>query len=102
LDDLQAYSHSLRLDLLLLDSELIAAHFGFTWDRRIYYYKPCLQIKYAKYSPGKILLEQIIQSAAKKEISEVDLLFGMEEYKLRYTSNIRKTGSLIICRSLLN
>lgn len=88
-----------RLDLLTLGGRPIAAHFGFSWRRRVYYYKPCYDPSVATHSPGKLLLAYIIRRAIEEGAEEVDLLYGREAYKDAYASDIRQTGSLLIHRS---
>jgi CelD/BcsL family acetyltransferase involved in cellulose biosynthesis len=86
---------------LTLDNKIIAAHFGFTWDRRIYYYKPCYDPSLSSHSPGKVLLAYLIQDAITRGIQEVDFLYGLEDYKQDYTSEIRRTSSFLIQKSRL-
>jgi CelD/BcsL family acetyltransferase involved in cellulose biosynthesis len=90
---------SIGLDVLSVNDKIIAAHFGFNWDQRIYYYKPCYDPDYSSRRPGKLLLSYIIRRALQSEVTEVDLLNGLEPYKLQYASGIRTTGSLRIYRS---
>ena len=99
-EELEPYQ-AIRLDLLTLNEKIIGAHFGFTWDRRLYYYKPCYDPSLANHRPGKILLAYMISHAIEEGIEEFDLLKGTEPYKENYASDIRKTGSLKIYRSRL-
>jgi CelD/BcsL family acetyltransferase involved in cellulose biosynthesis len=100
LDEMDKYNTSI-LDLLFLDGDPIAAHFGFIWSSRLYYYKPCYALKYSSYSPGKLLLLHIFRNAAIKQLTEIDFLAGREDYKDHYATNVRPTGSITIYRSRL-
>jgi CelD/BcsL family acetyltransferase involved in cellulose biosynthesis len=91
----------LRLDILRLDDVILAAHFGFTWARRVYFYKPTYNCEFSSYSPGKLLLAYMIRDCHEQRAEELDLLFGNEPYKERYASDVRPTGSLQIWRSPL-
>lgn len=97
-EDLAAY-RTLRLDLLTVGDRLIAAHLGFDWHGRVSYYKPCYDPAVASHSPGKLLLAHIIRRAAEAGAPELDLLFGLEDYKKQYASEIRATGSIVMERS---
>ena len=90
---------AIRLDTVELSGRIIAAHFGFEWRERAFYYKPCYDPEFASHSPGKLLLAYIIEDAANRGLEEVDLLYGLEPYKLRYASSVRATASLLLQRS---
>jgi CelD/BcsL family acetyltransferase involved in cellulose biosynthesis len=89
----------IRLDIVQAGRRLVAAHFGFTWARRVYFYKPCYERELAKASPGKVLLAFIFREARDSGASEVDFLRGREEYKLQYGPELRITALLAIHRS---
>jgi CelD/BcsL family acetyltransferase involved in cellulose biosynthesis len=97
-EDLEPYN-ALRMDLLTLDDRIVAAHVGFDWSDRIYYYKPCHDPVFNSHSPGKLLLAHILCGAFQLGTEEVDLLKGREPYKEKYASDIRTTGTLMIYRS---
>jgi len=99
-DEMATYN-ALRFDRITLNGNLIAAHLGFHWAGRLYYWLACFDSDYAKGSPGRLLLENIIDSALKLGLKELDMLFGMEEYKQQFRSEIRKTGAITIYRSPL-
>ncbi|MCI0613886.1 GNAT family N-acetyltransferase [bacterium] len=100
-DEMASYN-ALRFDRITLNGNLIAAHLGFHWAGRLYYWLACFDSAYAKGSPGRLLLENIIHSALKLDLNELDMLFGMEEYKQHFRSEIRKTGAITIYRSPLH
>ena len=90
---------SIRFDVLKLGEQIIAAHFGFTWAGRVYYYKTCFSPEYASRSPGKLLFGFIANDALANGAEELDLLKGAEEYKAKYASGVRRTASLQIYRT---
>jgi hypothetical protein len=97
-EEMSTYN-ALRFDRITLNGNLIAAHLGFHWAGRLYYWLACFDSDYAKGSPGRLLLENIIHSALNLGLKELDMLFGMEEYKQQFQSEIRKTGAITIYRS---
>lgn len=98
IDDLREYD-AVRLHTLTLDGRLIAAHFGFEWNRRVYYYKPCYEPDFAQHSPGRLLLAHIIRDAVDGHLEEVDMLYGSESYKMQFALDVRPTGALELHRS---
>ena len=91
---------ALRLDVLALDgTRPLAAHFGFQWAGRLYYYKPCFEPEFAKLSPGRVLVPHVLRQACESGLEEVDFLQGLEEYKLRFEPELRETAWLEIYRS---
>jgi CelD/BcsL family acetyltransferase involved in cellulose biosynthesis len=93
--------NGLRFDAMTINGELIAAHIGFHWAGRLYYWLACYDTKYRKGSPGRLLLGNIIDSAHQLGMKELDMLFGLERYKEDFKSEIRETGALTIYRSPL-
>jgi CelD/BcsL family acetyltransferase involved in cellulose biosynthesis len=98
-DEMVQYNNSIQLDIMELDNVLVSAHFGFLWDGRKYYYKPCYDPDYSSHSPGKLLLAYIIQKAAEDNSDELDLLLGEETYKEKYAPSARETVSLVVYRN---
>jgi len=91
---------AIRLDILALDeSRPIAAHFGFQWAGRVYYYKPCFEPDFSKESPGRLLVPYVLRHACQAGMEEVDFLQGLEEYKLRFEPELRETAWIEVYRS---
>lgn len=91
---------ALRLDLLTLDdSRLVAAHFGFEWAGRLYYYKPCFEPAFSRMSPGRLLNAYLLRQAWEANLKELDFLQGREEFKLRYEPELRETAWIEVYRS---
>ena len=75
-----------KVPVLMLDNEIIAAAICLQKDNAIYYQAPTYDGNYCRYSPGRALLYSIIQSSFSNGISEVDLGPGDERYKLRFAN----------------
>lgn len=67
--------------VLRLDDEVIATHWGCIYKDYFYYLMPTYSSKYMVYSPGKILLEFLIEWAINNNIKIFDFTIGGEEYK---------------------
>ncbi|HSE40559.1 MAG TPA: GNAT family N-acetyltransferase [Acidobacteriota bacterium] len=91
--------NALRFDAMTLNDSLLAAHLGFHWAGRLYYWLACYDSNYSKGSPGRLLLGNIIHSALELGLTELDMLFGLENYKKDFWSEIRETGAMTIYRS---
>jgi len=63
--------------------EPVAVHFGLLGPDRIAWWFPAYNAKFARYSPGLILLLDLIAVAAARGIALVDLGRGEHHYKLR-------------------
>lgn len=85
----------LRFGVVLLDGEPLAFHFGFEFCDRFYWYKPAFDAKYAKKSPGEVLLKFLLEYAIDKRLSEFDFTVGSEGFKYRFANEIR-TNLLVI------
>ena len=65
----------------------ISWHVGFLWKHRMYYYLPTFNQQMATYSPGKVHLAMLVQTAFEKNVRCFDFLIGQEPYKARWTSS---------------
>jgi len=72
---------------LKLNGEVIAAHFGFRYNHKLYWCTPAFDPDYAAFSPGKVFLKAIIETCfADDEMEEFDFLVGKEPYKYEWTT----------------
>jgi len=77
----------IKLSVLKIDKEIVAANLGFLKNGKFYYYMPTLFTNnYNKYSPGKILINELIKWSIKNKIKVFDFGLGEENYK-KYWSN---------------
>lgn len=87
--DQQTESFSGRLSSLHAGDRLIAIHFGMQTETVFHYWFPAYSIEFEKYSPGLVLLLEIIADAASRGIRRIDLGKGQEEFK-----HSMKSGSI--------
>lgn len=91
---------------LFVDQDVIATHWGAQFQNRFYYLMPAHQGgEWTKYSPGKLLLQHLVEHAATQGCTVFDLTVGGESYKddwcdsnmrlVRYEKTITLTGRLI-------
>ncbi len=71
------------LSVLYAGGEAVAAHFGMRSRRSWHYWFPAYDLRFARYSPGLLLLLEIAAHAAAEGIRRVDLGKGEEPYKRR-------------------
>lgn len=76
--------------ILELNSEIISYHLGFKNEKCYYYYMPAINFDFSKYSPGKIHLYFLFESAFKNRIDIFDHLRGDENYKSGWTNKIQE------------
>src|SRR5215813_5919567 len=89
--------HHLDCPVLKLNDKVIAAHFGFRYNHKLYYYRPTFDPDYSAFSPGKVLLRYIIENCfADDEMLEFDFLFGNEPYKYEWATGERRGCRVLI------
>jgi CelD/BcsL family acetyltransferase involved in cellulose biosynthesis len=71
----------LRLYALRLDGVIVAAMYGFFYNRRFYFYQHGFDDTYASYSLGLITMALSIRAAIAEGAVEFDMLYGTEGYK---------------------
>lgn len=75
----------LRLFVLKLDGEPVAATYSFRYGDSFYYYQAGLDPKLAEHSVGLATLGLAVQSALKEGVSRYDMLHGNQGYKALWT-----------------
>ncbi len=80
-------SNNSHLSYLTLNKKIIAVHLGYIIKKKFSYLFPTYDQEYSKFSPGNILLLNLIDSILKDNNGEViDFTTGDEEYKLRLSN----------------
>ena len=89
-----AARRKLHFSVFAVNGEPWSYHLGFEHCQTILWYKPTYNIKYATYSPGTLHLALTVQHAVEHGIKILDLGWGTEEYKRRWTDSCRLLWSL--------
>jgi hypothetical protein len=76
------------ISTLKIDSEIAAIHFGFIKDEKFLYFSPTINPKFHKYSPGQLLIHQIIIHLQDSDLQIFDFMNDLEPYKLKWTNQI--------------
>jgi CelD/BcsL family acetyltransferase involved in cellulose biosynthesis len=96
------------LSLLYAGERLVAGHIGMRSDSVWHYWFPSYDRRFAKYSPGLILLLKMAQTAEKLGLRTIDLGTGMSLYKRRLMNasvsvaegSIERPSCLFLMRSI--
>ena len=101
-----------RIDELRLANKTLAAHLGFRFQNRFYYFMPSYALgPWQKYSPGRLLLEHLVAKCLEDGVDTFDFTIGKERYKdswrvskldlFEYCSQttLRGAGYIILLRS---
>jgi hypothetical protein len=103
-EDLFASARNRRLflelqarELLLVSSlsaggRIIAVHLGASHAGRLYWWIPSYAVELARFSPGRLLLESLIQASYERGDEVFDFLIGDEAYKWHYATHTRVIG----------
>jgi CelD/BcsL family acetyltransferase involved in cellulose biosynthesis len=73
---------------------LVSAHLGGVWNRRFYWWVPTYDPARAQYSPGRLLLQALLEASFRQGDQEFDLLIGDEDYKFHYATDNRVIGEV--------
>lgn len=73
---------------------LLAAHLGAVVDARMYWWVPAYDPAYRRYSPGRILLHDMLEASHAAGHAEFDFLIGDEAYKFFYATDVRVVAPL--------
>lgn len=73
---------------------LLAVHFGASSDRRLASWIPAYDVAFQKYSPGRLLLEDMLKASHARGDLEFDFLIGNEGYKFQFATHNRVIGEV--------
>jgi len=91
--------HKLHFSSLTVGGEHWHWHLGFEHRGVILWYKLTYDRKFAQYSPGSLHLALIIDDAIRRGVERLDLGFGSEDYKFRWTDDASKLLSVSVQRA---
>ncbi|MBO0894625.1 MAG: GNAT family N-acetyltransferase, partial [Acidimicrobiales bacterium] len=84
------------LAALRAGDRLAAAHFGLLGRNRLSWWFPAYDPDLGRYSPGLILLLDLIGQAAEQGVRRVDLGRGEHDYKLRFTRRYQEVAEGVV------
>jgi CelD/BcsL family acetyltransferase involved in cellulose biosynthesis len=88
----------LRFGVLELDARPLAWHFSFQVNGKLLYYQQTFDVDAWDYSPGEVLVHQLLLYVQQNVIREFDFTRGNEPFKDRFTTHKRNICSLCIDR----
>lgn len=84
----------LTVSSLSAGDTLAAAHIGVVYEGRFCYWIPAYEARLGGFSPGRLLLEFLLQESQARGLFEFDFLIGDEPYKWLYATHTRLIGPL--------
>ncbi|MGH7410370.1 MAG: GNAT family N-acetyltransferase, partial [Candidatus Methylomirabilis sp.] len=93
-----AERHWLRVWILTINGDPVAARYQFAYAGRVHDYLPGHDPRWDKYSVWLVLLSHCVEQAILRGEREIDLLRGTEGYKSRWASQTRKQVTLTASR----
>ena len=70
--------------------------YGFTYNKKFFYYQAGMDPQYEKLSVGMVLMGYCIKDCIEKGLVEFDFLRGREAYKYRWTDTWKTTASIAL------
>ncbi|SEA35869.1 Acetyltransferase (GNAT) domain-containing protein [Acidovorax soli] len=82
--------------MLYCGDVLIAAHLGLLGGGRLHYWFPVYEPGHAKYSPGKVLLAEIMKRSEQLGIQVIDFGEGHADYKEAAASETHELAKVVM------
>jgi CelD/BcsL family acetyltransferase involved in cellulose biosynthesis len=101
INDNKSLKKNSHLSVLKLNDEIIACHWGLVNEKNFYYLMPSFNIKFANYSPGKILIYNLLIWSIENDFKIFDFTIGSEDYKKEWSDNEMILHQYIQHKSLL-
>jgi len=90
----------IQLSALFLDNLVLATHWGVVDQLNFYYLMPTFAQEWKRYSPGRLLLEHLLQWSLEEELEVFDFTVGGEEYKKEWCNREMKLLEILQARTL--
>ena len=84
----------LRFSVLELEGKPVAYHFGFQLQGKLIWYQTSFDVNLWQFSPGEVLVRNLLQYAHQAGLREFDFTVGGETYKHRFANVIRNNFEL--------
>ena len=84
-----------KVDALFLNSQMLAFTYGITCRGRYVSYILGHDDDYKLYSPGRILLKELIGNSKNQKVKILDMSIGYEPYKLDWNTGLDTTNNLL-------
>jgi CelD/BcsL family acetyltransferase involved in cellulose biosynthesis len=91
-------TRELRFGVLELNDRPLAWHLSFHLNDKLLFYQQTFDVDSWDYSPGEVLVHELLRYVKENAIREFDFAHGAEPYKNRFTTHRRKSYSLYIER----
>jgi CelD/BcsL family acetyltransferase involved in cellulose biosynthesis len=92
----------IHVSALMLDNRVLATHWGTLWKGRLVSLMPSFEGgEWARYSPGRLLLEHLLEWCFEQGLREFDFTIGDEPYKAAFCNQSDALYRLIRARSAL-
>jgi CelD/BcsL family acetyltransferase involved in cellulose biosynthesis len=72
------------MSALLVDEKPIATHWGMRMGKRYYWLMPTFDPEWARFSPGRLLMEAVVRHCIEQGLEVFDLTAGDEAYKKQW------------------
>ena len=90
----------IHVSALMLDDRVLATHWGALWKGRLVWLMPSYEGgEWAAYSPGRLLLEDLLEWSFERGLREFDFTIGDEPYKAAFQAQSDVLHRLIRARS---
>jgi len=90
----------LRLRLLEVDGEPVAAFLGWRVGNRFAFYNSGFDPEWAELSVGTVMLTRTVQRAIEEGATEFDMLLGDESYKRRFQNATRHVQTVVLPKAI--
>ncbi len=88
----------LYLALLTLNEKTVAYALCFRFGDTLYYYNPAFDPRFASFSPGSLLLQDILEDCRQRGVSKIEMGKGRLQYKERLAASPTEAERIIFAK----
>ena len=91
----------IHLSAMMLNEKILSTHWGAIYKKRFYFLMPSYAFEWGRYSPGRLLLINLIEWSIKNGLKVFDFTVGSEDYKKNYCDKEMKMFELVKIVSII-
>lgn len=91
----------LHIAIIDVDGRTVGYHYGFLYDNRYFHYVTGFDPAFRHLSPGRVLMDKILEQCFERGRREVDFLRGFEAWKSSLTDEVRENQRVRLFRPSL-
>ncbi|WP_438349877.1 GNAT family N-acetyltransferase [Paenibacillus sp. FA6] len=82
-------NHGAHFSYIEIDGNIASAMLTFAYHNKVYLYISTFSTEFAEYGVGVVLLNRVMEHYLQSDVTEIDLMSGLQEYKFFWSDRVK-------------